>query len=437
MKEAESREQLVSVLDKFIRSLSPENDKRLNEEIRHDERIEYGKFLSLCSGRIQVDELSDPELFWLISAVSKVSKRTGVPEDYFEVGEIKNYKLYVPESENIIERPIVFEKAVRLANNQWMFPCSVRMIQRLKAANILQVDPNIQRNTTKNKYNELQTKVNRKNAQQIANLIDDGKFFYNAIRFNLMDDGESDNPVYDEAGMTLTIYDGTIIVPDGNHRTIGCELAKKNLDDQFCVLFTYLDARDARALLNQEWTQVPIPKSHKEAMKQTFSNEIVEGIIRSEDADPLYSREIVKDGTETIYAHGFIMFTVFANAINEYYNADSIELKTERDELKKWLIDYLNFLTTLLYDDFKNYKKYKKTKWSVQPSAFKFFVMISKQVEGKENWKELVREIISLYDFNDLEIRKMFVSWNKREISHYINEQEASICTMISRNSNS
>lgn len=50
-----------------------------------------------------------------------------------------------------------------------------------------------------------------------------------------MDDGDSDIPVYDEEAKTLTVSNGIIIVPDGNHRTISCELANKHLDDCFGV----------------------------------------------------------------------------------------------------------------------------------------------------------------------------------------------------------
>jgi len=437
VKEAGSRSQLISKLDKFIKNLSPDYDKKLEEEIRHDARIELGKFYSLRSGRASVEELSDPELFWLISAASRVSKRIGKPEDFFEDGEITRHKLFVPEDEKTVERPLVFKKAVELAKNQWMFPLSVREIQRLKAANILHVDPNLQRNTIRSRYDELQTKVNRKTAKQIADLIDEGKFFYNAIRFNLMDDGESDEPVYDESRMLLTIYDGTIIVPDGNHRTIGCELAKRHLEDQFCVLFTYLDARDSRTLLNQEWTTVPIPKKHKEAMKQTFSNEIVDGIIRSEMADTIYSRRISKDGYETKAGHGFILYTELANAINDYYDADNLEPKSKRDELRDWLISYLNFLTELLFDDFKNYVKSRKTRWIAQSSACRFYIMISKYVRDSEDWKEEVRKIIDSYDFNDSAIRDIFVSPNKRAIRSYIKEQEEKVCIMLNKKNNS
>ena len=438
MKDVDSRDQLISALNKFIDSLSPDNLKKLEEEIRHDEKIGYSKFVSLYSGRSSIDELEDAELYWLIFAVSKVSKRAGKPEDYFENAEIKNYKYYLPEKDKALERPLVFKNAVRLANNQYMFPCSIKDIKRLKDANILQIVPELQRNSTKNKYNELKTKVNRQNAQQIADLIDKGEFFYNAVRFNLMDDGESDQPVYDEETLTLAIYDGTIIVPDGNHRTIGCELATSHLDDKFCVLFTFLNAEDTRSLLNQEWTTVPIPKKHKESMKQTYSNLIVDGIIRSADADPVYKKEIVRDGNETRAGHGFILYSELADAINIYYDANNLEPQQKRNELKDWLISFLNVLTENLFDDFKNYKKYRRKRWSICPMTIYFYIMISKVVrENKDGWKEEVKQIISSYDFSDEGIRKLFASNNKRNIYSYCKEQEAKICLMLNRKINS
>ena len=438
MKEVDSRDQLVSTLSSFIEHLSPDNFKQLEEEIRHDEKIAYSKLVSLYSGRTNVEEMSDPELYWLANATSKVSRKVGKPEEYFEDGEIRNYKYYLPENETELKRPLVFKNAVKLAENQYMFPCSIGEIKKLKNANILQIVPELQRNSTKNKYNELKTKVNRQNAQQIADLINEGGFYYNAIRFNLMDDGESDVPVYDENSMTLTVFDGTIIVPDGNHRTIGCELATSHLDDKFCVLFTFLSAENTRRLLNQEWTTVPIPKKHKDSMKQTGSNLVVDGILRSEDADPIYKKEIVRDGFETRAGHGFILYSSLADAIEIYYGANSIESRQKINELKDWLVSFFNVLTDNLLDDFKNYKKYKRTKWSVHPSAIYFYVMISKLVkDDKENWKEEVEQIVSSYDFSDEETRKLFVSNNKRAICSYCKEQEEKICITLNKKSNS
>ena len=438
MKDIDSRDKLISALEEYLSNLSPERYKKLEEEIRHDEKIDHAKFIALYVKRMQVYELSDAELYWLTAAASRISNRVGKPEKYFEDGEIKNYKYYVPEDEKKVERPIVFKDAVMLAENQYMFPCSIREIKKLKEANILQIVPELQRNSTKNKYNELKTKVNRQNAQQIADLIDNGGFYYNSIRFNLMDDGESDNPVYDADRHTLTVYDGTIIVPDGNHRTIGCELASKHLDDKFCVLFTFLSAQDTKRLLNQEWTTVPIPKKHKDSMKQTNPNEIVDGIIRSADADPIYAKEIVRDGIETRYGHGFILYSDLADAINMYYDVDHLEPKAKRDELRDWLINFMNFLTELLLDDFKNYKKVRKEKWSVNPTAWYIFIMISEIVrDNRLEWRDEVRQIISGYDFSDQNIRQLFVSHNKRNIYAFCKEERARICSMIGRNNNS
>ena len=135
---------------------------------------------------------------------------------------------------------IVFKHVQKLADNQYMFPLSVGEIKKLKNANKLQIIPELQRNYKKDKYGELKTKVNKKSAREIANLINNGEFFYNGIRFNLMDDGEADPPVYNEDNETLTITSGTIIVPDGNHRSIACELSTKHQDDKFGIFFTYL-----------------------------------------------------------------------------------------------------------------------------------------------------------------------------------------------------
>lgn len=437
MKGENSRIILIEKLDSFIKNLSPDKANKLELEIRHDKVIDFAKFLSIKIGRTTIESLSDPELFWLLNAAAKVSATVGKIEDYFEAGEVKSYKYYVPAEKEEVKFPLVFKEAFRLAENQYAFPLSVRDIKRLKEANILQVIPDLQRNSTKNKYNELVVKVNTNSAKEIGERITEGKFFFNAVRFNLMDDGEADTPVFDETSRTLTVYNGMIIVPDGNHRTIGAELATNHLDDRFVVLFTFLSAYDSRAVINQEWTTVPIPRKHRESMKQNFPNEIVDNIMRSNDADPIYSKEIMRDGNETKNGRGFLIYSELADAINLYYQVDKMETKNRRTELSEWIIRFMNHVTEELLEDFKNYKKVRRTSWAVSPIACYYYMMLSKLVYGDENWRSEVSAVLKQCNFKDPEAKKLLSSQNKRRIFEFIKGEEEKACTILNKKSNS
>lgn len=438
MRTSDSREHLLNDIENFIVNSSPDRINKIEEEVMHDKKISMGDFLKIVSGRCDLAELSDAELYWLTFAISRASNRFGKPEDYFEDIEIKNYKYYEPQTDkNKLGYPLVFENVSKLAENQYMFPLSVREIKELKSANILQIIPELQRNHKKDKYGDLKTRVNKQTAQQISTLINDGEFFYNGIRFNLMDDGESDMPIYDENSRTLTITNGTIIVPDGNHRTIGCELTNKHLDDSFGVFFTYLSPQRARMLLNQEWTTVPIPKRHKDAMKPTVANKIVDSIMRSSDADDIYIKGIVKDGLELRANNGFILYIELATAISRYYDTEKLIFKAEQDELRDWLITYMNYLTMLLKDDFLNYKKVKRESWSVHYMAWHYYMMISKHIKGDPDWRDELRNIISNTDFSDQTVRDFFVANNRRKIYDFCNEKEEQLCITLNKKSNS
>lgn len=436
MKASDSREHLITKIENLVLNSSPDKINKIEEEVRHDGKISLGSFLRIVSGRADLDELSDAELYWLTFAISKVSKNFGVPEDYFEDVEIQNYKYYDPQTDNNkkIGYPLVFRNVSKLADNQYMFPLSVREIKELKSANLLQIIPELQRNHKKDKYGDLKTKVNRQTAQQISSLINEGSFFYNGIRFNLMDDGDSDIPVYDEEAKTLTVSNGIIIVPDGNHRTISCELANKHLDDCFGVFFTYFSPQKTRELLNQEWTTVPIPKRHREAMKPTVANKIVDSIMRSSDADKIYVKGIVKDGMELRANNGFILYIELATAISRYYDTDNLTFKAQQDELRDWLITYMNYLTMLLHDDFMNYKKAKRTSWSVHYMAWHYYIMISRYIKGDDNWREELKRIIAETDFLDQEVREFFVKNNRRKVYEFCNEKEEQLCTTLNKN---
>lgn len=428
MKTAGSREILIEKLSSFLVGISPAKAKELEEEITHDNKITLGNFFRMLSGRYPLDEASDVELYWILNAASKVSKKVGIIEDYFEPAEIGNYKYYDgSETKNKYKGTIVFKNVQKLAENQYMFPLSIKEIKELKNANRLQIVPELQRNYKKDKYGELKTRVSKKNAQQIANLIDNGEFFFNGIRFNLMDDGDADPPIYDEDENTLTITGGTIIVPDGNHRSIACELSTKHQDDKFGIFFTYLTATDTRRVLNQEWTVVPIPKKHKEAMKLTVQNRIVDSILRSSDADELYVSNTVKDGREG----GFILYIEFADAISRYYDMDSLKVKADQDELRDWIITFMNYLTKIMYDDFSNFVKVKRTSWSVHFMAINYYMMISCHLRGNPEWRELLTNIIADTDFRDSEIRDCCVHNNRRGFFEFCKKKEETICTML------
>lgn len=438
MKSSDSRERLIDSIQNMIINSTPRRMKHIEEEIMHDGKISVGDFMKIMSGRVDLHELNDAVLYWLAVALSRVSDKFKTSDEYFEKAEISNYKFYDSSKyNNKVSFPITFNNVSKLAENQYMFPLSVQEIKDLKNANILQIIPELQRNHKKDKYGDLKTKVNKQTAQQISSLINNGEFFYNGIRFNLMDDGECDEPIFDEDSHTLTIEDGIIIVPDGNHRTISCELASKHLDDKFGVFFTYLSAPQARLLLNQEWTTVPIPKKHKEAMKPTISNKILDAIMRSQDIDEIYIKGMVKDGNEIRSNSGFVLYIELSSAIARYYDTENLKLKADQDELRDWIITYMNYLAKLMHEDFSNYVKAKKEKWSTHYLAWYYYIMISKLIKGSSNWREELKDIISDTDFSDKATREFFVTNSRRKIYDFCNEMEENICTTLNRKRNS
>lgn len=433
MKASDSRELLIGKIENFISTISPAKSKELEQEVMHDGKISTGDFFKMLSGRYPLEEASDAELYWITFAISNVSKRFGTVNDFFEDAEIANYKFYdgATENSNKYSNGIVFKHVQKLAENQYLFPLSVGEIREMKNCNILQIIPELQRNHTKDKYGDLKTKVNKQTAQEISTLINNGEFFFNGIRFNLMDDGESDPPIYDEDAETLTVVNGTIIVPDGNHRSIACELATKHLDDKFGIFFTYLSAPKTRLVLNQEWTTVPIPKRHRDAMKPTPSNKVVDSIMRSHDADELYVKNIVKDGSEIRIGNGFILYIEFSDAISRYYDMSNMQMKADQDELRDWIITFMNYLTKLMKDDFMNFTKVRRKSWAVHYYAIHYFMMIGSKIKGNSEWRTILEKIIKETNFEDEDIRKYCVSNNRRKFYQYCKEKEEAICIML------
>ena len=166
-------------------------------------------------------------------------------------------------------------------------------------------------------------------------------------------------------------------------------------------------------------------------MKLTVQNKIVDSIMRSSDADELYVKNITKDGVELRRGSGFILYIEFAEAISRYYDVELLKTKADQDELRDWLITFMNYLTKIMYDDFSNFVKVKKTKWSVHYLAINYYIMISSILKGNPEWREILTQIIANTDFTDNEIKKYCVDGNRRHFFQFCKEKEDAICTMI------
>ena len=63
MKASDSREQLITNIENLVLNSSPDNINNIVVEVRLDGKISLGSFLRIVSGKTDLDELSDAELY--------------------------------------------------------------------------------------------------------------------------------------------------------------------------------------------------------------------------------------------------------------------------------------------------------------------------------------------------------------------------------------
>lgn len=401
-----ARQELEAIIINKIFNASKVYAKdKIAEELTILGKYSLVEYSNIVTGVTPLSELNEAELYWFIESASKYLDTVRPPSVYFEDVEIQNAKFYVNKAIEKIEFPITFENVENLTpleNKQFGFFLTVKQLSALKSNRLLEVVPELQRDSKKDKYGDLKTKVNRSRAVDIKNAIEKGDYFYDQIKINLMNDENADFE-YDPERRTLKITSGTMIIPDGNHRTIGCELTdlkNANAENKYSIAFTFLTPIETKELLAQTWNMEPISKRQKTSMKITNSNLILDAMLRNPDADPIYRKAVVRGEQGKNLQNGFILYDVLSKSIDKCYNTIEIQTQDERAEISQWLVGFFNRLTSILVEDFKNYQTVYKKKWTVEPYAFVGYVILSKYLKGQEDWRDKLKSILDSIDFS-------------------------------------
>ncbi|MEF9984528.1 MAG: hypothetical protein RR847_04875 [Bacilli bacterium] len=366
------------------------------------------KFLELYQ-----DEELIAIMFKFIEGIEHINPRILKIADCFNVAEINKYKYFVPEVFDVKKLHIFKNVYPKLNNNkQFSFLLSVEDIAMLSRYGVIRVDANFQRQSRliRNEITNTimrQIQCNPGRVETIANLLADNKYYFDEIRFNLMDEEDSvlsynseDNTLY---------WEGDCVIPDGNHRRLACEkayfdhpeLKEMFRNQKFSVSFTYLTTDELKRMIEQIWDIEPIRKQQKSAMKTNNSNKIIDSILRSNNADDILKNGIVNTGIEIRAYQGFIIKSILAEAIEDSYNIDDTVLaKNKQIELSEWITEFYNYIIELWVDDLSDLKTVRKNTW--KSSAYLPFglMLLSKEVRGKQNWKEITKSIIEKIDWD-------------------------------------
>jgi len=393
----------------------------LKTELVKKGRFTQEEYLSFSIYPEKIDYLNNLELCWFVLAIEKSSlpgERLCKAENYFELPEINAAKLYYRELPEIDEF-LSLEYCGMLAQGQYLCKATVEQIGRLRMYGYLHVVPEAQRQSTKIMVgNEILNKihVNYNRVNRIAELISKNKYYYNDIRFNLVNDGESEFIINEDKGTLMLPKNGSVIIPDGNHRSIACEVAITDYEDKkdiFCnnkfpILFTHYPVIVVKEIVSQEWNREPIPKRHEKSMKASNGSKIVDLIIlkAGEEADERYAGQIVTTKDEISRGNGIILKDMLIDAISTIYNTETVNYDSPiaRSNLSRWLIEFSNQIVYILGEDYSNIGKTKKTKWSASSEAWSGFVALSFYLQNDKDWELKLVQILNNIDFDKSKI---------------------------------
>ena len=404
-----NRQKLIDIIynDVFC-NLDKEFINSIKKKLITEDRYTNEEFVKLSNGLIDFKYIPDAELFWFIQFLNEYDKTREEYnlKQYFTEKEIRDYKFYVKVGGNIDnESLLTLKDAYPIGKNQYQCRASVEQIALLESRGLVRAEPALQRNSIQKKYGDVvltRVYINIKRVKAISKLIEDDIYSYNSVRICTLNDGTGSFE-YDEENRKIYIAaDSDNINLDGNHRVKGATLAyfrnpdKKELfqNRYFNVLYSFFTPNEARRTIEQEWKTEPVKREVKKSMKDVNANAILNEILMSAQIESIIKNGVVKSDFEYKSGMGFILFNLLSFFIENIYNTKKYKTDREKNNLKKWLIEFYNEVVYNQIDDYIDYNNIKYKKWSVLPEAWIIYTLLSRDLQDSENWKNKLKEIL-------------------------------------------
>lgn len=255
--------------------------------------VNIGRFNGIVLGMIELNTLSDEELFWFAEFPGvKVNVA-----DYFSDKEIRKYSKSRTEKQSL-KYPIVLENVLQIDVDQWVTTIKTQDLCKLYNNNLLVYNPATQRNPKSKEINGqtvYRININRQSVAQIKSLLERNLFIPNDISLNIRGSFKCD-------GDSIIIEDDGMDVIDGFHRLMAIiELTSQNPDynNTFILNLMYFSEEKAKRYIAQQDKRNKINKSYSRTLDNTrYENLIVTRL--NEDPDSCFYGRIKPFGENRI-----------------------------------------------------------------------------------------------------------------------------------------
>ena len=404
MKIGAEREDLQTLLSKSLYEISlDKNKKERLIQFMGNRGYLAGDVKMYLAGNVMLDTLFLIDLGVLTLAVYKITNKEKLnPENWFEEGKVNQIEKYTqPANKKILEYPLVFKPVLQLDHNRWRYVGTMEEVINLYESDMITYNFNTQRDAklyrVKGEFQK-RPNVNYESVKQITDELVEGKYIPDEISFNLLKDG-TDAIIYNEDDMSLTILDGELNIIDGYHNSIAIMSAKeKGISGvKYPIQFFNYDEAKAGQFIDQKNKQNKIESNHLAAMNMSeLENTVARELNESAVSD--FRGKIATDRAYINNGLALTMYLIMTETIKKLWN-----LKSRRDSrmLAEYLIDFFNELFGIYPEEFnsniKNSKRYTNIN---HESIFIFYLVLAKELQGRENWRELLEKTITALDFS-------------------------------------
>lgn len=360
--------------------------------------------------------LSDKELYFLSKFMNKCdikNKKDNInPNTYFTKVTMDNYEYSTPIVETEMNS-YTFEDVTFMKNDFWsVAKIHIKDIDDLMRYSFFHYDPKQQRETIKSKKYSMEvvkSKTYSKSIEQIKDKMLSGNYFPDPIALNITprDDGkELESFMYDEETRTLKIVKDDNIrlnLIDGMHRCKAVTQAineNPNLEGYLQVYIFHMSTEKAQEYIHQ----------------MSLKNDIDKRLTMSYNHSDTYvslAHEILNYGNATknlLYnkagktpddmKNNVVMFSDFQYALKELFPVDKDDM-LEKEDIKEYLIQFYNYLFSLLKDDYKDIDSSRKNKRvTFEPNIFYFYMSLAKSIRASLNLRKTLTQIIEKIDFD-------------------------------------
>lgn len=397
MKSESDKSEVIRIINNIIKMDQVKVSNILLDKL--EDKLTKSEIYNITSN-FDVGKFNNIALIWIYGALFDFYDLKDI-STYFTDIELKRAETYYIERKNI-SFPLTFKNVIKVTDNEeYKFFISIQELKLLMSLGILRLVEGMQRESITSMYNNKivsHVAYNDSKAREIGKAIVSGEYHpKDDISIHLISDGEEDY-IFD--GENLVIKSGNLALLDGQHREAGIEYAlleDMDINMSQSIYFTVGSVEMAQSIIAQHEKQTPIKKELVESYTNSDGKFIFTRFSTNPDISKYYK---FADNYETV-KKGFAMATSgdMIRTINKYYGK-KMKLK-ERNDVSKWLIEFFTELVYIYEDDLLDFKNVRKIKWNMKGYAFSLYIYISKYLYKREDWKEVLFDILNKIDFTN------------------------------------